>query len=35
VFILAIPFMVFILPYFVGVALMNAGARGASRFGEN
>ena len=35
VFILAIPFMVFILPYFVGVALMNAGARGTSRFGEN
>jgi hypothetical protein len=35
VFILAIPFMVFVLPYFVGVALMNVGATGASRFGEN
>ncbi len=34
VFILTIPFMVFVLPYFVGVALMNAGATEASRFGE-
>jgi hypothetical protein len=34
VFILTIPFMVFILPYFVGVALMNAGATEASRLGE-
>ena len=35
VFILTIPFMAFILPYFVGVALMRRGRDGALRFGEN
>ena len=35
VFILTIPFMAFILPYFVGVALMRRERDGALRFGEN
>ena len=34
-FTLTIPFMVFILPYFVGVILMGRGSDGALRFGEN